>query len=54
MTFENVSEFSEMAMTLMNNEKLMKNVAAAGRKRFIEEHDSKKRLQKILTEITAL
>tara|TARA_R110000824_G_scaffold69939_2_gene179970 strand:- start:388 stop:1290 length:903 start_codon:yes stop_codon:yes gene_type:complete len=50
-TFEAAEEFKEKINFLSKNDKVTKQIAAAGHQRFLAEHDSKIRLAKILKEI---
>ncbi len=54
MTFENVDEFTEKAIFLLSDEKKLDSVASAGHKRFLKDHNSPIRLQKVLSEIMAI
>ena len=54
LTFKTPEEFAEQAIALMTNEKMLKEVAAAGHRRFLKDHDSKVRLEKVLQEIMAI
>lgn len=54
LTFKTADEFTEKAMTLINNEKLLTSIASAGHKRFLKEHDSVIRLESVLKEVMAI
>jgi len=51
MTFESVSEYNQKVKFLLNNHKLLKHISEKGHKRFLKEHDSKIRLDKILKQV---
>ena len=50
-TFRDSLEFSEKAKTLLKKPKIVEQIATAGYKRYLAEHDSKVRLAKILQQI---
>lgn len=50
-TFVTPKECSEKAKILLKNPNILNNIAAAGHKRFLLEHDSKVRLRKLLQQI---
>lgn len=54
LTFKNSDDFATQAIALMTNEKLLKEVAAAGHRRFLKDHDSKVRLERTIGEIMAI
>jgi spore maturation protein CgeB len=53
MTFESPEELREKTLSLAKDPKMLENIASAGHKRFLKEHDSKIRIEKILKEIMA-
>ena len=50
-TFKDPMEFSEKANTLLKSPEIAQQIASAGHKRFLAEHDSKIRLEKVLQQI---
>jgi len=50
-TFSSVGEFCSKSKFLLNNDSISRQIADNGYKRFISEHESKKRLSSILTKI---
>tara|TARA_Y100000310_G_scaffold169830_2_gene170027 strand:+ start:2285 stop:3187 length:903 start_codon:yes stop_codon:yes gene_type:complete len=53
-TFKTVDEFNEKAAFLLQNPGLIRSIAKAGHQRFLAEHDSKIRLEKLLQQIGEL
>lgn len=53
-TFKNDVEFKEKLKFLLANQRVVENIATAGHKRFLAEHESKVRLTKILDRIKEL
>jgi spore maturation protein CgeB len=50
-TFKDPLEFSEKAKILLKNHRIVEQIAIAGHKRYLAEHDSKVRLKKLLEQI---
>jgi spore maturation protein CgeB len=51
LTFETADEFNKKLSFLLHRPKLVKNIGQKGHKRFLLEHESKKRLHKLLERI---
>ena len=50
-TFKTIDEFNKKAKFLLENPRISEKLAENGYKRFMAEHDSKVRLEKVLGEI---